>query len=572
VLIALRAFARYRTAMLALEQMGVRRPAVYAAAAKQADAFGRLEGGRAFIALSQFQGALASLVRLAATGTIDRARTEALVLSLSSVTPEPDGRLAGVIADWLRRELLNGDDDSAEFVFTLALAGPPPPQPRRIEWEGGRYRFDLAAAEAERLRRVRQRQGGYTLDAAVQLHQAAQSLGAPSIDLEGVRRGVGALARLQPLLPRRVPVTASDIVPGGAESLPDPREVVERAIRELERVTRPRDVRRANEVADDLLDAVDVVLGEVLSSFAYALTIGDPDGATLLGGDVARRHDFGVNSRIPGVREIQPWSIPEQHYDPGVPWHVTGSLLGLDAALAPLALRRLAGDGLLTPPVLGSNDRETFARSVALLNPYSLDDAERDRIGAAIERGRQRVAAARTAAELEELAGLVRMDGWRRRALRWTASQEPARTLTMWSLTELFMVGGGDIADMHAWGTAMTPSWGCLCLRMPAPNVWRLLTGRPQVGVLASAVPDVILHVAQGLQQLELPAGLARSVLSTAMQQYVDTVRPNDGNDWLALVRGAQEITRDRLEDFVAAAAAVGGPLIPDDAVPGRER
>ncbi len=47
------------------------------------------------------------------------------------------------------------------------------------------------------------------------------------------------------------------------------------------------------------------------------------------------------------------------------------------------------------------------------------------------------------------------------------------------------------------------------------------------------------------------------------MQQFVDTVRPNDGNDWLALVRGALTMTRERLEDFVAAAAAVGGPLLP---------
>ena len=157
------------------------------------------------------------------------------------------------------------------------------------------------------------------------------------------------------------------------------------------------------------------------------------------------------------------------------------------------------------------------------------------------------------------------MDGWRRRALHWTAANEPERKLALFSLSELFVLGGGDVSEVHAWGTAMTPSWGCLCTRMPAPNAWRLVTGRPQAGVLGSSVPDVMLHVAAGLHELDLPAGVAKSVLSTAMQQFVDTVRPNDGNDWLALVRGALTITRERLEDFVAAAAAVGGPLVPRD-------
>ena len=188
----------------------------------------------------------------------------------------------------------------------------------------------------------------------------------------------------------------------------------------------------------------------------------------------------------------------------------------------------------------------------------------------AIQRGRQRAAQARNDADLDALANAVRMDGWRRRALHWTAANEPERTLALLSLNELYVLGGGDISEVHAWGTAMTPSWGCLCTRMPAPNAWRFVTGRPQIGMIGSSVPDVILHVAAGLNELDLPAGLARSVLSTAMQEFVDTVRPNDGNDWLALVRGALTMTRERLEDFVAAAAAVGGPLVPVTAASAR--
>jgi hypothetical protein len=563
VLVALRAFARYRTAMLGLEQMGVRQPAMYVTVARLAESLGRLQGSRAFVALSQFQGALAILVRLARNGSLSPAATEELITSLARVSIGGDGRLAGGLIDWVRRDLLKGEDDPAEHVLITALGGPSRPDAPIIEWEGGRYRLDLAAAESERLRRVRQRQGGYSLDAAVQLHSAARSLSASTVELDDIARLSAALTRLLQQLPRKGEVSPSERVPGGAEKLSDPHVIVDGAIRELARIKNPRDSRRAADVAVELLEAADIVVAEVLSSMAYALALGDPEGSTLLGGDVARRHDFGVGSRIPGVRELEPWSIPEQKVDPGIPWHVTGSLIGLDVGLATLALHRLAGDTLMGPPMLGSNDRETFARSVALLNPYTLRDSERDRIGVAIQGGRQRVALARNDADLDALADAVRMDGWRRRALHWTAANEPERKLDLLSLNELFVLGGGDMSEVHAWGSAMTPSWGCLCTRMPPTNAWRFVTGRPQVGVLGSSVPDVMLRVAAGLGEFDLPAALAKSVLSTAMQQFVDTVRPNDGNDWLALVRGAQTISRERLEDFVAAAAAVGGPLLP---------
>jgi hypothetical protein len=483
---------------------------------------------------------------------------------------QDDGRLAGALVDWVRAELLKGEDDTPEYSVAMALGGPSRPDAPVVDWEGGRYRLDIAAAEFDRIQRVRQKQGGYVLDAAVMLHSTARSLSVSTLELEDVSQAAATLARLRRMLPRRLEPSPSDRVPGGAENLPDPHVIVERSIRELERITRPRDARRAAEVAADLLEASDIVLAEVLSSMAYAVAIGDPDGATLLGGDVARRHDFGVGSRIPDMRELEPWTLPEQHYDPGVPWHVTGSLIGLDLALAPQSLRRLAGDTLFGPPMLGSNDRETFARSVALINPYTLRDAERDRIGLAIESGRQRAARARSASDIDALADAVRMDGWRRRALHWTAANEPDQKLALLSLSELFALGGGKLAEVDAWGTAMTPVWGCLCIRMPAPNAWRLVTGRPQAGVLGTSMPDVMLHVAAGLHELDLPAGVAKSVLSTAMQQFVDTVRPNDGNDWLALVRGAPTITRERFEDFVAAAAAVGGPLVPVTAAAAR--
>jgi hypothetical protein len=66
------------------------------------------------------------------------------------------------------------------------------------------------------------------------------------------------------------------------------------------------------------------------------------------------------------------------------------------------------------------------------------------------------------------------------------------------------------------------------------------------------------------LAQMRLPAPLAKYVLGAAVQDFVDEVRGTDSDDWLSLVRGAAAVPRDRIEDYVAAAAA-GGPLVPDE-------
>jgi len=64
------------------------------------------------------------------------------------------------------------------------------------------------------------------------------------------------------------------------------------------------------------------------------------------------------------------------------------------------------------------------------------------------------------------------------------------------------------------------------------------------------------------LRRLALPAALARVVVSGAMQDFIDTVKPTDPGDWLTLARAARTATRERIEDYVAVATAAG-PLMP---------
>ena len=200
------------------------------------------------------------------------------------------------------------------------------------------------------------------------------------------------------------------------------------------------------------------------------------------------------------------WAVPRPEVTPGVPWHVNGSLLGLDIALAPLALRRLNFERVLEAPKLTSNERDSFALSVSLLNPFNLRDADRDAIVEAVARGRQRVAAltsrvtpaspADREAAFNRVADEISMEGWRRRAVRWMLSHEADRVAGMFSATELLALGGGRPADFDAWGMSMLTVQGCVCSRLTPPGRWPTLLGRPPLGLTASAVADLNLHIA----------------------------------------------------------------------------
>ena len=56
-----------------------------------------------------------------------------------------------------------------------------------------------------------------------------------------------------------------------------------------------------------------------------------------------------------------------------------------------------------------------------------------------------------------------------------------------------------------------------------------------------------------------------------ATQDFIDEAAPTDSDDWLTMARAAQGVTREHIEDYVAALAA-GGPLVPDDAPAGGGR
>jgi hypothetical protein len=556
---------RYRALLLSFERIGIRRPAVYAAALRHAAKVAGMEGRRGYVVQAQLQGSLVLVARMTAVGALDLPTAERLIDRLSA-TPIAETGYAGGVARWLREEVYPALPASrdVEAAMIAGLAGRPLEARGvpRVTWEGQSYRLDLAASEQNRLRRVREKQRAPAIDLPLQLADVARVLASDKVTLDDLQDAAAQCEALAADLPQRSRDEEADNVPAGVAPPPSIHETLKRAGDDLVRAARARDVRRAARIAEPLAELADDLLARNLLSFAYAISLGDPDGTVLLADDVSHRHNFGFGLKDGEFRSRVAWSIPRPEVVPNVPWHVTGSVLGLDVALSTLMLRRVAADRVLEAPKLTSNARDTFASSVALMDPGALRDQDRDAIADAIAGGLRRVGLA-DARELDAIAAELSLDAARLRAIRWTLRVDRARLPTMFSLTELLVAGGGRPAELHAWGMGVLATNGCLCLRLRPSSAWQSLSGRPQLGLAAAIVPDVNFRVAIVLKELNLPAALARVVLSAAVQDFIDEARPTDDGDWLSLSRAARDIPRERIEDYIAAATATG-PLIPD--------
>jgi hypothetical protein len=413
---------------------------------------------------------------------------------------------------------------------------------------------------------VRGKLGAPPVALAVDIERIASRLSAPNVSLADVRQAAEALKKISLTLgaPKKREKDAV-ILPPGVDAPRSLGEIINRVVQDLGKISKPKDVKKAERTAENIFEVCDRVLADALMTLVYALDLGDPNGPSLLGGNVSHRHDFGFIARNGEERLSIAWSVPVQAISAGEPWHVRGSLLGLDVGLASLGLHRISTDKAMKAPVLFAPERDTLAQTVALFNAYEIRDSSRDSIAAAIRGGRERVTALqRQPATLEALADEVGMDGWRRRAVAWAIESEPAQVARYFSLRDLLALGHGDsVAALDGWGMSALSSNGCLCTVMPFEGQWLLFVGRPQLGLLSTQAVDLNLRVALVLQQHALPAALAKGVLASAMQDYMDEVKPIDSNDWLTLVRWAQGVPDERMEDYIAALTA-GGPLVPD--------
>lgn len=306
-------------------------------------------------------------------------------------------------------------------------------------------------------------------------------------------------------------------------------------------------------------------IAEALMVLIYAPALGDQEGPALLGGDIPMRHNFGIEGAAGVRRDYLAWSLPREQVGDDSPWHIEGSLLGLDVALARLSLRRLADNEMPVAPTINLNDLLTLARTVRVLNPDHLTNSDRDALVAAIARGRKRVAAAR--GNLTQLLALAAEGGVShaiRQTLPWTLTRTPELAGALFGLRDFMWLGKPDVpaASLDHWGVYTEGLTTRLTTTMPAPLAWESFGGRADGGLIATQMPDLTLRVAEETARLGLPAQLIPALLTYATQDFWHDVDSRFPDDWPAMTRQALALSPSRVEDYVAALAG-DGPLRP---------
>jgi hypothetical protein len=393
------------------------------------------------------------------------------------------------------------------------------------------------------------------------------------VEAEGAARGVSAWVSGS-LAPACAPLAPTETLDGkiaAALSGPSPaapvrvewegqRYAVDRAAATRARLERVREAQGRPPIEVAVGDAAALGNGLVALIYASALPTTEPE---LLASRSEARHDFGA-LRGAGAHDRRAWRLAEAASAATTPWHLSGSLLGLDVALAVPSLRRVSDDP--PSPTLPAADRVAFARTVALLQARALTDASRDTVLRLVDAGRRRLAGVSGADDARALAEAAGLGAWRREALAWAVAHDAAGVPGALSLSELAWAGNpqtpADRAALDAWGTGRLTATGELATRLPRGRGWEGAVAHDARAGLATSIGDLNLRVATFLAARQLPASLAPDLLSAATLDLVDRVVAPRADDWRAVVAGIRALPDARLEDDVAALTA-DGPLRP---------
>lgn len=573
---AVRAVGTYPILMAALERARVTDLAVFAGAVRKATELSAIPADRAFRPLAQFQGALALVTRAASRGSLSPEAVSRLVSSLSAIAIGERGDYEGRIVTWLDNwldgearateprspasataasaapddDVFEGTAGRVEQAVLRLLAGPSAAEPRFIDWEGTRYRLDLARAEAVRMMKALGESPRPYLSSASSVVVIADALAAAGLTREVLLQQAQALAQL-----------AQRDATDGAEDSGDGPGRYREVLAMLQRAARAGDVRAAARVGPSLRLIADDLLAAGLMEAAYAAALGPRDGVSVLAGEAASRHDFGLHA---GFGPSTAWNLAVPGTDATQHWRLAGSVLGLDVALANFSLVSLSLRPPPRRPTLSDLDRRSFIDAVGLVEPAALTDADRDTIVAAIRKGRTRIEQVRTLEEARAIADETNLSAPRRTLLVWIVAHDPGRLAAFLSPSELLWLGLGNVPPegLHAWGAPATSRIGCLCLQVIDRRPWESFAGRWNTGMAASAFPDLNLRLAELLSDLHMPAPLLRGVLTSATLDFVNSVNSRDGDDRRGLVEFVQALRADRMEQYLAL-LTTDGPLVP---------
>lgn len=576
LVVALRGFQRFPMLCLTLERAGIRSPATYRAAVRAADNLSAVEdSSHAFASLSQFQGAIALIEIAARTNRLNAEQAAAMVESLSSIPLDRAGSFGGDVSRWIDIVLVpavsvtppSSGASAAERAFLAGLSGlpeivnPSDAQTRGpiVEWDGWRYHVDPSRALFARMMAVRDRQAGNTLDAILKLSRVTAAL-SEEITLDGVAAQARLLeeARAQ-LREPQIPIAIA-----GTRRL-NVSEVLLDAVEDLGGIDEQRRVGNAARVAARLHTLTAALTADFLRSVTYAIALPDPRSSLLDGGDVSHQHDLGVEGRTLFEREGVAWGLPERQEGGPDTVRARGSLLGLDLALADLALGQAVLDRFERPANWTFEDLRIYVQTLVLFNPFDRRLANVEDVARALRDGRQRLVDGW--ANPGELDAALRGAGvapLRRALIAWMRTNEAQSAERLMSTAELVRLGGGPDASTAAapWGASALVLNGCLCLAVQPGLAWEFYAGRGGAwGYLGARSPDLLLVLADALHAMQAPPSLAADVLPVAMQSIVERTHPAHVDDLLTIVRNSR-MSRESVGRLVGTATE-GRSLFP---------
>lgn len=570
-LAALRGFQHYPQLPLTLERMGATDLNAYRVSLARATQLSQLSDPNiSRIALSQFQVALVLLERARLGRWISDSEASSLIQSLAAVSPANSGFYENRLALWILDTFLpsvphleSSPEASVEEALVLAMVGISPDfaPGMQIEWEDFIYDMDPTRPRAQRLRENLARHTNSLEDifAFVRVAERAQSE-------PGTLESRRLADQLEEAFGRLTPPSAGQYSRGAPVAL---AETVSRVANELRQDARRRD---AGRIASDVGRVADVLVHASLRALLYAAYLGDADRYAAAGGEeVSARHDFALDEDDDTVTLTHgAWVMPVTRFEPGQPWSVRGSLLGLDISLADLALGRESrglpgGVGLLP-----EGERQVLAATVPLMDSWGLPESGSVRIAGRLSRGRQRVRAAfERDGDIDTILRLAGIDEWRQQVMRPLVGNvgRSAQPETYFSRSELLWLGSHDetshVEALDGWGSPAYPLGGCLCLELTSPHAFETLTGTSNLGYLAAYLPELSLRIAEVFADKELPSLLLPQVLSRALVDLFGEMQLYFSEDWFSAVRHIDlAYSAARIEDYVASLTG-DGTLVP---------
>jgi hypothetical protein len=566
---ALRATSQFPALAGTLERAHISMLSAYDEAAQRARALAAMtDHPHAQLALAQFQGGVAIVARAATRGSLTPEDAGRLVSTLSALATDERGDYGGRVAEWLGDHLLSDRERQAQAADLLGdalgggsardaqllwlLSGATSDRGTTLDWEGTKYRVSFSSAEALRLRQVLGAAFLPYLTAADTMVRAAKTFESATLTRQALAATGDAVA------------AAGDAVRCTEKDEWESLVLADRcreALAPVARAAKSGDTRHAPRLAPRLRLLADSLAARGLLVFAYAASMGQPDNAVISPLDAASRHVFGLE--LPGVGRAGAWRWPSAGSDRVRDWHLTGSALGLDVALAQYSLVRITNRPPPTRPSINDEDRIVLTESVVLMEPDLLTADDHAAIVNALKRGRERATQLRGTADADALAAAIHMAPLRRSLFAWTAGADHRAAVAMLSLSEIFTAGldGAQPSRFDAWGVSGEPRLGCHCLQIPAA-AFDAYAGRWFSGLLATGFTDLNLRLAELLDQLKMPGALLAPILASATWDFLMNVRINDYDDVPAWVSFVSAIGVDRVEQYLAL-LTTDGPLVP---------